>query len=140
MNLVCSAETNSKTEVELPAGNLQGKQSGGNAMNITTRSIGNCRILDVNGRIVIGANTSALRNAIQEAVIGKPKRIVLNMGNVSYVDSPGIGELVYNYNHVKEQGSNLVLLNLTKRIRQLLVIAKLVTVFEIFDSEEMAVV
>jgi anti-sigma B factor antagonist len=108
-------------------------------MTITKRSIADCSILDVNGKIIIGAGTAALRKAIQEVVKEKPKRIVLNLTNVTYVDSPGIGELVYNYSHVKEQGSNLVLLNLTKKIRQLLVIAKLVTVFEIFESEERAV-
>ena len=76
---------------------------------------------------------------IQEAVKENPKKIVLNLTNVPYVDSPGIGELVYNYNSVKDHGSNLVLLNLTNKIRQLLVIAKLVTVFEIFDNEDQAV-
>ncbi len=108
-------------------------------MKITTRSIGNCRILDVNGKIVLGANTAAVRNAVQEAVKDKPKRIILNMCNVPYVDSAGIGELVDSYIHVRNQGSRLVLINLTKKIRQLLVIVKLITVFENFESEELAV-
>ena len=108
-------------------------------MQITTRSIGDCRILDVNGKIVIGDGTKTLRNAIQEIAKENPKKIVLNLNNVTYVDSPGIGELVFNYVYVKDQGSRLVLLNLTNKIRQLLVIAKLSTVFEIFDNEDRAV-
>ena len=108
-------------------------------MNITTRSIGNCRVLDLNGRIVLGADTEAVRNAVREAVKDNPKKIVLNLCNVSYVDSCGIGELVSSYTHVRSQGGNLVLLNLTKKIRELLVISKLITVFETFENEKLAV-
>ena len=108
-------------------------------MTITKRSIGNCRILDVNGKVVIGTGTAALRNAIQDAAKDYPKKIVLNLANVPYIDSPGIGELVYNYNYLTDQGISLVLLNPIKKIHQLLVIAKLVTVFETFDNENLAV-
>jgi anti-sigma B factor antagonist len=79
-----------------------------------------------------------VRNAVREAVKGSPKKIVLNLGGVDYVDSAGIGELVSSFTHVQSQGSKLVLLDLTKKIRELLVITKLITVFDVFEDEKSA--
>jgi anti-sigma B factor antagonist len=107
-------------------------------MNIVVRRIGNCVVLDCSGKITLGPGTMNIRNAVREAVKGGPKKIVLNLGGVDYIDSSGIGELVSSFTHVQSQGSKLVLLNLTKRIQELLVITKLITVFDIFQDEKSA--
>ena len=82
----------------------------------------------------------ALRNAIRDAVKNGTKRIVLNLGDVSYIDSSGIGELVSSFTHASSQGSKLVLVNLTNKITELLSITKLITVFEVFKDEKSALV
>ena len=107
-------------------------------MLITSRSISNCRILNLNGRIVYGDNTDALRSAVQEAVSQSPRKVVLNLSNVPYMDSLGIGELIRSYNYAKEHGNKLVLTNIPSRIKYQLTIVKLNTVIENFDTEEMA--
>ena len=108
-------------------------------MKIGTRSIGRCRILDISGKIQIGPDTAALRDAIRKEVALGPSKIVLNLCEVSYIDSVGIGQLVESYTHAQNQGIKLVLMNLDKKIRQLLVITKLITVFENYDNEGLAV-
>jgi anti-sigma B factor antagonist len=107
-------------------------------MVITSKSIGNCRVLSLNGRIVYGDNTDALRNAIQEAIQQNSRKIVLNLSNVSFMDSLGLGELIRSYNYAKEHGGKLVLTNLHSRIKYQLTIVKLNTVIENFDTEDMA--
>ena len=107
-------------------------------MVITARSVGNCRILNLNGRIVFGENTDALRRAVQEAVSQNYRKIVLNLSNVHCMDSLGVGELIRSYNYTKDNGSKLVLTNLPVRIKYQLCIVKLDTVIEDFETEEMA--
>lgn len=107
-------------------------------MNITTRKVGKCKILDCSGELILGPPTAALRNAIREAVQDGTKKLVLNLGKVRYIDSAGIGELISGYTHVKSHEGNLSLLNLTKKINNLLVIAKLISVFDIFEDEKSA--
>jgi len=107
-------------------------------MKITTRNVGKCKVLDCSGPITLGPATAALRKAIREAVQDGTPKVVLNLGDVPYVDSGGIGELVSGYVHVKNQGGNLPLLNLTKKIHSMLVIAKLIVIFDVFDDEEKA--
>ena len=109
-------------------------------MNISARNIGSCVVLDCSGKITLGPGTMALRNAIRDAVKNGTKRIVLNLGDVSYIDSSGIGELVSSFTHASSQGSKLVLVNLTNKITELLSITKLITVFEVFKDEKSALV
>ncbi len=107
-------------------------------MEITTRNVGKCKVLDCSGPITLGPATAALREAIREAVQDGTPKVVLNLGDVPYIDSAGIGELISGFVHAKNKGSRLPLLNLTKKINELLVIAKLLTVFEVFEDEAKA--
>ena len=108
-------------------------------MEITTRNVGKCKVLVCSGQITLGPATAAARTAIRDAVADGPERLILDLGNVSYVDSGGIGELMAGFVHVRNKGGNLVLLNLTKKINTLLVVAKLITVFDVFEDEKEAV-
>lgn len=107
-------------------------------MEITTRNVGKCKVLDCKGPITLGPATATLRDAIREAVKDGTSKVVLNLGDVPYVDSSGIGELISGHIHVKNKGGKLPLLNLTKKINQLLAIAKLLTIFEVFEDEAKA--
>lgn len=108
------------------------------SLKITQRTSGNVSILDLSGKITIGEGSVQLREAIRTLLDGNSKYILLNLGDVSYVDSSGIGELVSSYTTVNKQQGNLKLLKLTKKIQDLLAITKLLTVFETFDDEEKA--
>jgi anti-sigma B factor antagonist len=81
----------------------------------------------------------AVRNTVREVIKNGGKKIVLNLSDVNYIDSSGIGELVSSYTTVTNQGGQLKLLNLTKKIQELLAITKLLTVFQVFDSEQAAI-
>lgn len=108
-------------------------------MQIAERAVGDVVILDVKGRITLGDGDEVLKDKVN-AVVGKgQKKILLNLADVPYVDSAGLGEIVRTYTTVSRQGGSLKLLNLTKRISDLLAITKLLTVFETFDSEPEAV-
>jgi anti-sigma B factor antagonist len=96
-------------------------------------------VIDVSGRITLGEGSSNLREGIRELVAKGSKKILLNLGEVSYIDSSGIGELVSGFTSMANQGGQLKLLNLTKRVRDLLQITKLYTVFEVHDDEASAV-
>ena len=98
-------------------------------MDITTRTVGNCVILDCSGKFTLGLGIMNARDAVCEAIKGSPKRIVLNLERVEYLDSSGIGELVSCLTHVQKQGGQLVLLNLPRNVRELLMITKLISVF-----------
>jgi anti-sigma B factor antagonist len=108
-------------------------------MKIETRTVGDVHILDCSGKITLGEGTMAIRNTVREVLKKGGKKIVLNLGDVNYVDSSGIGELVSSYTTVTSQGGQLKLLNLTKKIHELLAITKLLTVFQVFDNERAAV-
>ena len=108
------------------------------SLKITQRTSGNVSILDLSGKITVGEGSVQLREAIRNLLDGNSKYILLNLGDVSYVDSSGIGELVSSYTTVNKQQGNLKLLKLTKKIQDLLAITKLLTVFETFDDEEKA--
>jgi anti-sigma B factor antagonist len=94
--------------------------------------------MDAAGRITLGEGTSTLRDAIRESLNGGNKKVLLNLGEVNYIDSSGIGELVSAFTTVRNQGGNLKLLSLNKRIQDLLQITKLYTVFECHDDEAAA--
>ena len=107
-------------------------------LNIKERQAGDVTILDLSGKITIGEGSVQLREAVRGLLDEGKKSILLNLGDVSYVDSSGIGELVSSYTTTNNQGGQLKLLNLTKKIQDLLMITKLLTVFETHDSEEAA--
>ena len=102
---------------------------------VKERQAGDVTILDLSGAVRIGEGSIALRDAIRGLADGGKKKILLNLAGVNYVDSSGIGELIANYTTVSRQGGQLKLLNLTEKIRNLLVITKLLTVFDSFDNE-----
>jgi anti-sigma B factor antagonist len=106
---------------------------------LTTRQVGNVSVVDVAGRITLGEGSSNLRDTIRGLLTQGNKSVLLNLGEVSYIDSSGIGELVSGFTSVTNAGGQLKLLNLTKRVTDLLQITKLYTVFEIFDDEAKAV-
>jgi len=107
-------------------------------MKITTRTVGDVTILDCSGKITLGEGTMAVRNTVREVLKNGGRKIVLNLGDVNYIDSSGIGELVSTYTSVTNQGGKLVLLNLTKKIQELLAITKLLTVFQVHEDEHKA--
>jgi anti-sigma B factor antagonist len=108
-------------------------------MKIDTRKVGDVNILDCSGKITLGEGTMAIRNTVREVLKNSGKKIVLNLADVNYIDSSGIGELVSTYTTVTNNGGQLKLLNLTKKIQELLAITKLLTVFQVYDSEQAAV-
>lgn len=108
-------------------------------MKIDTRTVGDVQILDCSGKITLGEGTMAIRNTVREVLKNGGKKIILNLSEVNYIDSSGIGELVSTYTTVTNQGGKLKLLNLTKKIQELLQITKLLTVFSVYDNEQKAV-
>ena len=104
-------------------------------MQIEERVVNNVTILDLKGKVTLGEGDEALKNKINSLIQQDRKRILLNLGDVPYIDSAGLGEIVRTYTTVSRQGGKLKLLNLTKRIQDLLSITKLLTVFETFESE-----
>src|SRR6185295_3925954 len=104
-------------------------------MHIDERTIGDVVVLDVRGRVMLGEGDELLRDKVNSLMNQGRKKIVLNLAEVPYIDSAGLGEVVRTYTTVSRQGGQLKLLNLTKRITDLLSITKLLTVFETFDSE-----
>jgi len=109
------------------------------SIQLTIRQVGDVNVIDVAGRITLGEGASTLRESLRDLVTKGNKRILLNLGDVSYIDSSGIGELVSGFTSVANQGGTLKLLGLTKRVKDLLQITKLYTVFEVFDDEAAAV-
>ena len=108
-------------------------------MTIQERASGAVQILDLNGKLVLGDGDVLLKDKVHSLVFQGRKQIVLNLGSVSYVDSSGLGALIAASLTAKNNGGEIKLLNLTKRIQDLLSIAKLATVFETFDNEAVAV-
>ncbi len=108
-------------------------------MHIDERKVGDITILDLKGKMTLGEGDELLRNKINTVAAGGAKKIILNLGDVPYIDSAGLGEVVRTYTTVSRQGGSLKLLNLTKRIQDLLSITKLLTVFETYDSEGEAI-
>ena len=108
-------------------------------MQIQERAVGDVVVLDLKGKVTMGDGDELLREAVNRLTEKGRKKIVLNLAEVPYVDSVGLGEIVRTYTTVSRQGGSLKLLNLTKRITDLLSITKLLTVFETFDSENEAV-
>ena len=109
------------------------------SVKLNTRQVGDVSVIDVSGRITLGEGSSTLRDALRELATKGQKKILLNLGEVSYIDSSGIGELVSGFTSVTNSGGQLRLLNLTKRVKDLLQITKLYTVFDVHDGEALAI-
>ena len=108
-------------------------------MEISERSVGDVMLLDVKGKITLGEGDELLKDKVNSLINQGHRKIVLNLAAVPYLDIAGLGEVVRAYTTVSRQGGSLKLLNLTKRITDLLSITRLLTVFETFDSEMDAV-
>jgi anti-sigma B factor antagonist len=108
-------------------------------LKMTERTVDGVSVLDLEGRIVLGEESSALRERVKNLLGQDHKRIVLNMGNVSYIDSAGLGALVASYTSAKNQGAILKLVNLGAKFREVLQVTKLLTVFEVYDTEQAAI-
>jgi len=108
-------------------------------MQIQERKVGDVVVLDLKGKITLGEGDELLKDKVNSLVNQGHKKVILNLADVPYIDSAGLGEVVRTYTTVSRQGGSLKLLNLTKRITDLLSITKLLTVFETFDSENDAV-
>jgi anti-sigma B factor antagonist len=108
-------------------------------MQIDQRAVGDVVVLDLKGKITLGEGDELLKDKVNSLVNQGHKKIVLNLAEVPYIDSAGLGEIVRTYTTVSRQGGSLKLLNLTKRITDLLAITKLLTVFETFESEADAI-
>jgi anti-sigma B factor antagonist len=104
-------------------------------LEVRERQAGDVTILDLSGSVRMGEGAVALRNAIRSLVEQGKKKILLNLGGVKNIDSSGIGELIANYTTISRDGGQLKLLNLTDKIQNLLVITKLLTVFDSYDNE-----
>jgi anti-sigma B factor antagonist len=108
-------------------------------MVIEERVVGDVTILDLKGKMTLGEGDELLKDKINSLIHQNQKNLLLNLEGVPYIDSAGLGEIVRTYTTVSRQGGSLKLVNLTKRITDLLSITKLLTVFEVFDSEKDAV-
>jgi anti-sigma B factor antagonist len=108
-------------------------------MQIDERIVGDVVILDLKGRVMLGEGDEVLKDKVNALLNQGRKNLVLNLAEVPYIDSAGLGEVVRTYTTVSRQGGRLKLLNLTKRITDLLAITKLLTVFDTYDSEQEAV-
>jgi anti-sigma B factor antagonist len=109
------------------------------SVKLNTRQVGDVTVVDVSGRITLGEGSSQLRDELRDLTAKGNKKILLNLSDVTYIDSSGIGELVSGFTTVTNQGGTLKLLGLTKRVKDLLQITKLYTVFDVHEEEAHAV-
>lgn len=104
----------------------------------TIREVGAVTIIDMEGRITLGEGSNLLRDLVRQSLEKGHKKIVMNMSGINYIDSTGLGELVSGYRMIKGEGGELKLLNLNKKVTDLLQITKLYTVFDIHNQEDQA--
>ena len=109
------------------------------SVKLNTRQMGDVVVVDVSGRIILGEGSSVIRDELRALTDKGNRKVLLNLGDVTYIDSSGIGELVAGYTTMANAGGNLKLLNVTKRVEDLLHIIKLSTVFEVHEDEADAV-
>lgn len=109
------------------------------ALIATTREVGQIAMVDLSGRIALGEGSALLRKTIRDLLEGGRTNIILNLGDINYIDSSGIGELVSGFTAVRNRQGELKLLNLTRKVKDLLQITKLFTVFEVYTDETEAV-
>lgn len=109
------------------------------ALTIASREVDGVTVLDLSGRITLGEGSVQLRDAIRDLIGKGSKRILLNLGDVNYIDSSGLGEMVSAFTTAKNQTAELKLLKLTKKVHDLLQLTKLYTVFDVYDDEASAI-
>jgi anti-sigma B factor antagonist len=109
------------------------------SVKLSTRQVGDVTVIDATGRITLGEGASHFRDTIRDLATKGDKKLLVNLSDVSYIDSSGIGEMVSGFTTVTNHGGQLKLLGLTKRVKDLLQITKLYTVFEVFEDEASAV-
>ena len=109
------------------------------SIKASTRQVDGITVVDLSGRITLGEGSAVLRDTVRDLLNRGQKKILLNLGDVTYIDSSGIGELVSGFTTVTNQGGQLKLLNLTKKVHDLLQITKLYTVFEVHNEETAAI-
>jgi len=107
-------------------------------MTVSERAVGNVTFIDVVGQLTLGDGADRLQDKVRSLLQQGQKQLIVNLGGVSYMDSAGLGQLIQSYATTSKQGGALKLVNLTRRLQDLLVITKLSTVFESFDSEAAA--
>lgn len=108
-------------------------------MDIKERVVDGVSVLDLSGKIVLGEGDGQVRERIKDLLSDGQKKILLNLGDVTYIDSAGLGALISSYTTTKREGGKLKLVNLTKRIQDLLAITKLITVFDTYETEQEAI-
>jgi anti-sigma B factor antagonist len=109
------------------------------SMKFTSREVDGITVLDLSGKIMLGEGSVTIRDAVRDVLAKGSNKILLNLGDINYIDSSGIGELVSALTAVKNAGGSLKLLQLTKKVKDLLQITKLYTVFDIYDDEAEAI-
>jgi len=109
------------------------------ALKLTNREVDGVSVVALEGRIVLGEESNALREKVKSLLAGGKKNIVLNMDNVTYIDSAGLGTLVASHHSAKSQGAALKLSNLGSKFQEVLQVTKLLTVFDVYDSETAAI-
>lgn len=109
------------------------------SLKITNREVGGVTVVSLSGRLTLGDASATLRQSLKDLLEGGNKKIVLNLGEVGYIDSSGLGELVSSFTTVKNAGGELKLANLTQKVNDLLTVTKLYTVFEVHNDEQAAV-
>ena len=109
------------------------------SVKMTSRQVGDVTVVDATGRITLGEGATIFRDMIRDLAAKGNKKILVNLADVSYIDSSGIGEMVSSFTTVTNHGGQLKLLSLTKRVKDLLQITKLYTVFEVFEDEASAI-
>jgi anti-sigma B factor antagonist len=108
-------------------------------MDIKERVVEGISILDLSGKVVLGEGDMQIKERIKDLLADGQRKILLNLGDVSYIDSAGLGAMISCYATAKREGGQLKLVNLTKRVQDLLTITKLITVFDTFDTEKEAI-
>ncbi|HEX2713351.1 MAG TPA: STAS domain-containing protein [Candidatus Acidoferrales bacterium] len=109
------------------------------ALKLTKREVDGVAIIQLEGRIVLGEESNALREQVKNLLANNKKNIVLNMDNVTYIDSAGLGALVAAHHSARSQNASLKLSNLGSKFQEVLQVTKLLTVFEVYDSEAAAI-
>jgi len=109
------------------------------ALRMTDHDVNGITVLDIDGRIVLGEESNAFRERVKGLLSAGKKKIVLNLANVTYIDSAGLGTLVATFHSARGQGATLKLANLGSKFKEVLQVTKLMTVFEVFDSDSAAV-
>jgi anti-sigma B factor antagonist len=108
-------------------------------MTITTREVSHVTVVDINGRITLGEETGQLRDTVRNLIAAGKKKIVLNLAQVDFIDSSGVGELVSSFTAVRNAGGDLKLFSLSKKVQDVLNVTKLYTIFDIKEDEFTAV-